>query len=288
MAEPDPRDTGKWRSTAPDFFVSPSPGGPFSVAMQDVRDAFRYSPVWLHGGWVDVVWRFRRTRLGPFWHTLGLAVFVIVMGFIWSRVLNQDPVAYFQYISTSLITWSLISSLANDGTAILINGQYTALAMRYPYIAFAFAHVWRSLLLFLHHIILYILIMLGTLYNPGWALLLAIPGLLLVLANGIWVSLLFGMIGLRRRDFGPAVASGMQLLMFVTPIFWQKDLLGPKLAWASDYNPFYHVLNVVREPLLGRLPATESWIWVIATLVIGSLLTLWLYGRNRDRIVYWY
>jgi ABC-type polysaccharide/polyol phosphate export permease len=282
------RETSKQTGPAPSSFISPAPGGPFAVAMQDIRDAFHYSPVWLHAGWVEVVWRFRRTRLGPFWHTLGLAVFVIVMGVIWSKVLKQDPVSYFQYVSTSLIIWSLISTLANDGTAILINGQYTVLAMRYPYIAFAFAHVWRSFLLFLHHAVLYAVIMVATFYNPGGALLLAIPGLLLVLANGVWVSLLFGMIGLRRRDFGPAVASGMQLLLFATPIFWQKDLLGAQYAWVSDYNPFYHLLNVVREPMLGRVPTTESWLWACGTLVLGTLATLWLYGRKRDRIVYWY
>ena len=288
MSEIKSRANGRGNSSPSVSFVLPAPGGPFTVAWQDLREAVHYAPVWLHGGWVDVVWRFRRTRLGPFWHTLGLAAFVIVMGVLWSRVLRQDPVAYFQYVSTGLITWSLIVTLANDGTAILINGQYTALAMRYPYTAFAFAHVWRSFLLFLHHVPLYIVIMVATLKNPGWVLLLVLPGLLLVLANGFWVGLLFGMIGLSRRDFGPAVASATQLLAFVTPIFWPRDMLGPNYAWASDFNPFFHIVNVVREPMLGRYPAAETWFWAVGTLLVGGSLTFWLFGRLRDRIVYWY
>jgi ABC-type polysaccharide/polyol phosphate export permease len=270
------------------YFVSPMPGGPLAIAWADIRESIRLAPVWLHAGWIDVVWKFRRTKIGPFWHTLGLAAFVVVMGVVWSRILNQDPIAYFRYVSTNLITWSLISTLVTDGTVILINGQYTALAMRYPYIAFAIGHVWRSLLLFGHHFVLYAVVMVGTMFNPGPVALLAIPGLVIVLANGIWISLLAGMLSLRRRDASPAIASAMQIMLFVTPVLWPKDLLGPELAYWSDFNPFYHVLAIVRDPLLGVAPSLANWLWSCGALVVGGFLTLGIYGRLRDRLVYWY
>jgi ABC-2 type transport system permease protein len=165
--EPDQR-----RAARP--VVSPSPGGAFEVAWADVAAALRITPVWLHSGWIDVVWRFRRTRLGPFWHTLGLAAFVIVMGVVWSTILRQDPTQYFRYVTVSLMVWMLIASLVTDATGIIIAGQATALSMRFPYPAFAFAHVWRGLLLFAHHFVLYDVVMAGTLHWPGTAVLLAI------------------------------------------------------------------------------------------------------------------
>jgi ABC-type polysaccharide/polyol phosphate export permease len=167
----------------------------------------RLWPVWLHAGWIDVVWRFRRTRLGPFWHTLGLAAFVLTMGVVWSSILRQDPVNYFRYVTVSLIVWTLIASLITDGTNIIIAGQSTALSMRFPYAAFAFAHVWRALLLFGHHFVLYVLVMLGTLHSPGWVVVLALPALVLLTANGVWMSLLIGIMCLRRRDLIPATSS---------------------------------------------------------------------------------
>jgi ABC-type polysaccharide/polyol phosphate export permease len=160
--------------------------------------------------------------------------------------------------------------------------------MRFPYIAFAFSHVWRCVLLFAHHFVLYLLVTLGTWHGPGWAVLLALPGLALVLANGLWMSLLVGMLALRRRDAMPAVAAAMQIMMFVTPVFWPKDLLGPNLAFAADFNPFYHLVRVMRDPLLGVVPPVESWAWVGGTLAVGTTLTLWVYGRWRDRMPFWY
>lgn len=268
--------------------TAPTPGGPFAIAWQDIRQAVLLAPMWLHAGWIDVIWRFRRTRIGPFWHTLSLGAFVVVMGTIWSVVLAQDPALYFRYVGTGLIVWSLIASFITEGASAIINGQSAALSMRFPYVAFALGHGWRALLLFAHHFVLYLLIVLGTWYWPGWAALLAIPGLALVVANGVWMSLLAGIIGLRRRDFVPAIATAMQLMMFVTPVFWPKDKLGPELAFAADLNPLYHLIGIVRDPLLGVAPPLESWLFAVVTLGAGWLFTLWVYGRCRDRMAYWY
>lgn len=268
--------------------VTPLDGNPFLIAARDLADAIRMAPVWLHGGWIDVVWRYRRTRLGTFWHTLSLAAFVLVMGIIWSAILKQDVMNYFRYVSVSIICWTLIASLITEGTGILIAGQATALSMRFPYVAFAFAHVWRALLTFGHHFLLYVAVAVGTSLVPGWPTLLAVPALLLVAANGVWMALLAGMLCLRWRDLGPAIASAMQILMFATPIFWPPDLLGPRLAFIADYNPFYHLVRILREPLLGAAPPMTSWLWVVGMLVVGAAVTAWLYGRSRNRLAYWY
>lgn len=268
--------------------VSPTPGSPLAIALHDLAQAVRLAPVWLHAGWIDVVWRFRRTRLGAFWHTLGLAAFVLVIGMVWSVILRVDPIPFFRYVTVGLVVWTLIASLVNEGTNSLIAGKDTALSMRFPYPALAFAQVWRALLLFAHHLVLYVAVMIGTLHSPGWPALLAVPALALILANGVWVGLLVGMLCLRRRDFIPAISSIMQIMLFVTPVFWPKDLLGPEFAFAAELNPFYHAIRIVRDPLLGSVPPVESWLWVIGTFGVGAFCTAWIYGRCRDRLPYWY
>lgn len=268
--------------------VLPEPGGPLVVAYKDVVDAIARAPVWLHAGIIDVVWRFRRTWLGPFWHTLGIAAFILGMGVVWGTILRADMTTYFRYLSASLIVWTLIASVITEGTGTIIGGQTTALSMRFPYIAFAFAHVWRILLVFAHHFVLYILVMVFTMTAPGWVVLQAIPGMALLILNCVWITLAVGVLCLKRRDFIPAFMSGMQIMMVITPVFWGKELLGASLAWASDFNPFFHLLRVVRDPLIGQSVPMVSWIWVSAMLAVGGFTTLWLYGRYRDRFAYWY
>jgi len=268
--------------------VLPSPGSPFAVSLNELGEAMRLAPVWLHAGWIDVVWRFRRTKIGPFWHTLNLAAFVLVMGVIWSTILHQDAFQYFRYVTASMIVWGLIASFITDATSILVAGQSTALSMRFPFVAFACAHVWRSLILFAHHFVFYIAVIAFTLYSPGWSVFYAVPGLVLIVANGVWMSLLSGIVCLRWRDLIPAIASAMQIAIFVTPVFWPKDMLGPRLSFAADFNPLYHLVRIMRDPLLGVTPPLVSWLWVLGTLVLGSTITFWIYGKQRDRMPYWY
>ena len=268
--------------------ILPVPGSAFSIAYRDILETIRLSPIWIHAGWIDVIWRFRRTRLGPFWHTLGLAAFVLVMGTIWSTVLHQSPKHYFQYVTTGMISWGLIASFITEATGIYIQGQATALSMRFPFAAFAAAHVWRALLMFCHHFVFYVFIMIITWTSPGWTGLLVIPALVLLAANGIWMSILSATMCLRWRDLGLAIFSGMQIAIFVTPIFWPKELLGPNLAFAADFNPLYHLVAIMRDPLIGIVPPLTSYLWALGTLIVGSTFTFWLYGKCRDRMPYWY
>jgi ABC-type polysaccharide/polyol phosphate export permease len=128
----------------------------------------------------------------------------------------------------------------------------------------------------------------GTGLAPTGAIVLAVPAVALILLNCAWISLLIGIACLRYRDLTPAVASGMQVLMFVTPVFWPPTLLGEKLALVSQLNPLFHLVLILRDPLLGSVPPLASWLWSIGFALAGWLVTLWIYGRYRDRFAYWY
>ena len=269
-------------------FVSPHSGNALQITFDDMKDAIKQAQLWLHLGWVDVIWRYRRTRLGALWHTLALGSFVLVMGVIWSTILKQDIKQYFLYVSTSLVSWSLISSFITDATGVFVNGMTTALTVRYPAAAFGLAHVWRSLLLFAHHFLVVVFVFVITLHAPNLNALYIFPALVLVLMNGLWLSVFVGLVCLRRRGMIPAIGTAMQIAIFVTPVFWQRKLLGEKLDFAADLNPLYHLVQILREPMLGAPPVASDWLWSVGFLFFGCLITAWLYGSYRDRFAYWY
>jgi len=120
----------------------------------------------------------------------------------------------------------------------------------------------------------------------GWSWLLAVPAIALILLNGLWVALLLGLLSARFRDIPMIVGSVVQVLFFMTPIFWQVDML-PGRTMCLDGNPFYHFVTIVRSPLLGQVPAFEHWIVILAVTSVGWILTLLAYTACRWRIAYW-
>ncbi len=80
----------------------------------------------------------------------------------------------------------------------------------------------------------------------------------------------------------------MQVGMYVTPIMWMPSHLPERASrFMLDLNPFYHLVSIIREPLLGGPATSINWLFSIGMAVIGWGVALWFLGRYRSRIAYW-
>jgi len=120
-----------------------------------------------------------------------------------------------------------------------------------------------------------------------WKVLWVIPALLLICVNGIWVSVLLGMLCSRFRDIQQVISSILNVAVFVTPIIWSIEQLGPRGAELMNLNVLYHIINLVRSPLLGKAPDLINWIVVFFVMILGWAITLVMYSRFRRRIPFW-
>ena len=82
---------------------TPMPGA------RDIRDGLANWRLWSMLGWNDIHQRYRRSALGPFWITISMAIFIVLLGFIYSKLFHQDIAVYLPYIAMGLITWGFIS-----------------------------------------------------------------------------------------------------------------------------------------------------------------------------------
>jgi ABC-2 type transport system permease protein len=257
-------------------------------SLRDFGESLALYRLWLHQGYAEVLGRYRRTLLGPLWHTLSLAIFIVVTGIVWSAVLKVDLPRYMLYLSAGLVVWGLISSSVLDGCSVLISAQTVALSSRIPYPMLSMGLMWRLLIIFLHQLPLCVL---AIVYFGGQFTLDAlwlIPATLIVYVCGFWMSLLTGLVTLRFRDSSSIVASLMHIAMFATPIFWSRNLLGPEVAYLADWNPLFHLVEIMRKPILGEMASDLNWIVSLGWMGGGLLVTMLIYARVRNRIAYWY
>ena len=84
----------------------------------------------------------------------------------------------------------------------------------------------------------------------------------------------------------PIVSNFIQIAFFFTPVMWSPDILKQR-AWVAEYNPLYHLIEVVRAPVLGDPTHINSWIWSIGLAVFGFALAQWMMFRFRNRVAYW-
>ena len=158
--------------------------------------------------------------------------------------------------------------------------------MRLPLTVHMYRVLWRNLLILFHNALVFVDVAAVFGVWPGWAGLLALPGLALLCLNGLWAILLLGIVSTRFRDVPPIVTSIVRICFFVTPIIWMPELV-PARAAVLEFNPFYHLVEVVRAPLLGKVPALSSWIAVLCMTIGGWVLAFAFFRRYRWRIAYW-
>jgi ABC-type polysaccharide/polyol phosphate export permease len=147
--------------------------------------------------------------------------------------------------------------------------------------------VWRNVIVFFHNLSVYVLISVYAGVSITWATLLAVPGLLLLCLNGLWIAILVGAVCARYRDVQQLVSNLLQISLFLTPIFWSADQLTGRASMLADYNPLYYLIAIVREPLMGKAPETLHWVVVAVVTLLGWTLTIHVMGKFRHRIVYW-
>jgi ABC-2 type transport system permease protein len=260
----------------------------FDIALKDFDESLKLYPLWMYQGRAEVLRRYQRTVLGPLWHTLSLAIFIGVTGVIWAAIMKVDLARYMTFLPAGLVTWGMISSFVLDGAGMLTAAQSQILSSRTPFPMLAMSLVWRIFLIFLHQLPLCLLAILvfGGAWN--WNTLQLLPGIAVACASGIWMSLLSGMLTLRFRDAQSVIGSAMHIAMFATPIFWSRDLLGPDLGYLADWNPLFHLVEIMRQPILGQSPTVANWLVSLSWMAGGLALTLFIYGRVRHRIAYWF
>jgi lipopolysaccharide transport system permease protein len=157
--------------------------------------------------------------------------------------------------------------------------------VRLPYLLYAFRFVWAKTIVFAHDVPVFVVLIFYFGSFPGTAALSAIPGFMLLLLNGWLISVSLGLASARFRDIPRIVASLAQIVFLVTPILWTPDMLGDRIYLAYG-NPLFHLIEIVRRPLLGSLPAIETvWVTLFVT-AINLIVTVALFSRYRSRIAY--
>lgn len=253
---------------------------------RDLYEGMANWRLWSMLGWNDIHQRYQRSAFGPFWITISMAIFVVLLGFIYGKLFHQDLAVFLPYIAMGLITWGFIAGTTTEACSAFIENAGIIKQIRLPYTLFAMRMIWRSFIVFLHTVVLIVPIAIVFHMDFGWSSLLAIPGMFLVVLNQIWLSIVIGIVATRFRDTVQLVATAIQISMFVTPIMWPVSAI-PDARFIAEINPFYHLIQLIRAPLLGEVPEPLSWIVVLAMCIIGYGLAAVALTRASPRLVYW-
>lgn len=264
----------------------PDSRSPIVRARDDLKAGFSSIYLWPILGWQDIKQRYRRSVIGPFWLTFSYGMLILSMGPLYGKLLQQDLSAYLPYLAVGFVAWMLISSLITEACGAFTGAEGYITQMKLPFTVHVLRVVWRNVLVFAHNFIIVVVVMFFAQPPVTWALLTVPLGVLLIALNGVWIGLLFGLLCARFRDLTQVVGTMVQVAFFLTPVMWRPEMIG-RNRWAADWNPLYHMLEIVRSPIISGSVSYLSWAVSLGLAVCGLVFALVIFARFRSRIAYW-
>jgi len=258
----------------------------FQMALRDLRNSFQRIGLAWSLAWHDVASRYRGSVLGPFWITLSMGLMVLGIGFLYASLFNLPLNEFLPYVALGIVFFGVMTGTVNEGcdTFVLASGMLSQTSL--PMLTFVWRTVFRNLINLAHHLVIVIGMLAFYGYWKTANVPLAVAGVLLMLLNAGWMSLLAAIASARYRDIPQIVASVMQFAIFMTPVFWMPSRFGKHQIFL-DLNPFYHLLQAVRAPMLGQTVEVHSYVVLVVMAIVGWLVSFAIFARTRRRLVHY-
>jgi lipopolysaccharide transport system permease protein len=256
-------------------------------AMADIVGGVRLWRLALALGWLDIRLRYRGSILGPFWLTISTGVMVGALGLLYSTLFKINLREYLPFLALSQVLWGFLAVLVSEACTTFTDAEGVIRSVRMPFFLFSMRVLIRNAIALGHNIAVIVVVFAIFSMWPGWAALVAIPGLLLWAVDALALTLLLGAFCARFRDIQPIVNSVMQIAFFTTPVIWKPDQLGPAAIRKLALNPFFDVLEIVRGPILGSDIAATTWLGALAYSGMLCAISWVFFVRARGRVTFW-
>ena len=121
------------------------------LAFKDFTSALRKAAVWQNLGLLEVKQRYQRSVLGPWWVSISMLIYILVLGTVFSRIFKINYEEYMPYFSAGYLLWLYISSCLNESTDLFRQNSGFIKQIYLPFSLYIFKFMTRNILIFLHN-----------------------------------------------------------------------------------------------------------------------------------------
>lgn len=252
-------------------------------------ESFSRPTFWTYSGWLDIVTKYRRSRLGVFWMLVPPIIYIWGLSAYFSALQNTSVAEFAAHVGIGFLLFRVLMTSINDSTSVLASQQAFILDGHTRLTDFVLLVVAKALFYF---VIALPILALALWFAPQISLngvMLAIVTVPLLLLNALWMGVVFSLLGARFPDVQELMGSLFIFGFVLTPIIWHAERVPPDSLQhhLMVFNPLYHLIEMVRAPVLGAVVAPFTWYFVGVFTVLGWLLAAVLYGRYARFVPLW-
>lgn len=235
----------------------------------------------------DIKLKYRNSILGVFWSMLNPLLLMIVLTIVFSAIFRHDIENFPVYVLTGRLLYAFFAEATNFAMdSIHSNGQLIR-KVYVPKYFFPLARVCSSFVTTLLSMVPLFAVMLVTGVDFAWANLLIVFPLLYLFVICLGVGLLLSTITVFFRDIKHLYTIVLTVLMYMTPIFYPKEIIPEQYRAIIELNPLFEVVEMFRTVVLygQAAPLMSHLICILHGFIylIGGLI---IFYKNQDKFIF--
>lgn len=249
----------------------------------------RQPEFWAYSSWLDLVIKYRRTRLGVLWLVLPTAVFLVVLGNVYSHLMGYPLEEYLPYLGLGYVCWRFMLQCINDSSSVFRSHKAFIMDGRVRLTDFILRAIAKPLFYFTFAFAVVACVLLWSPAVHWYGVLSLFVTFPLIILNMVWLAFCIALVGARFPDTSELISTVLVVGFLLTPILWHVDRFPADTTRGviARLNPAFHLIEVVRAPALGHLPDATT-LWSVAAMTIGGwLLAIVLYRRYARFVPLW-
>jgi len=232
--------------------------------------------IWAYLSYVDIVNQYRRTLLGPVWILLSLVIFSVAMGTVYSKVFSISFSEYVTYITTGMIAWNWAAGILVGSGMVYVSNSGLLLDHPVDKSYLIWANAMSQLIVFIHQFPVILFFYIFGLVKVNLNILYIFPSLAIVFMINVGLASVLSIVITKYRDFHKILTNLTIIIMLTTPIFWMTDIMTGARSLIYLMNPFYYIIEIIRDPLLGKEPSlfkySVSILIAISSMLLGTIM----------------
>jgi lipopolysaccharide transport system permease protein len=256
-----------------------------AISLADLADLWRFRELLWMLAMRDVRVRYKQAAFGVAWALLQPVTQMIIFTVLFNRLagIRADvPVPYSLFCFSGVVVWTLFSTALSHASESLVANANVIGKVWFPRAVVPLATVLAALVDFVFAFAL-LLVMTPLMGAPLHAsLIFCLPLALLAAACAFAIGLWTSAINIQFRDVRYALPFVLQLLIFVTPVFYPSSLVPARFHALLSCNPMVAVVDGFRAALFGTpLPLGGLALSLATVLVVGA--AGFLYFRRMEQ-----
>ena len=232
--------------------------------------------------------KYKRTVLGMAWSVLSPLLMFLVMKLVFTRFFGRNMLHYTIYLLAGNIVYSYFNESTSQGMLALMGNAHIFTKVNVPKYLFLLSKNTQTLINFGLTLIVFFIFCIFDKITFTWKFFFLLYPIVLLLLFNIGVGLLLSALFVFFRDIQYLWTIFLQLLMYMSAIFYRVDTYPQNVQYAFLLNPVYLFISYFRQIVIDAvIPPLWFHLLILFDVFVVVGLGCWMYKKYNTEFLYY-